>query len=123
MSKPLLLLASIIGLSGCQSTASEAKPAVLTSNSAANSAAVKTALSELMFGREVKVAQTAFTTSDKLVIERQPTKYDNGGIVRTEPEDVWTFSLVQIKGHCWLQREDNGQRIALTNVTCKPLNN
>jgi hypothetical protein len=95
-------------------------PAVMVNSTPQSRAQLAGAVSEMLGGSPVMLADDAFTRSSVLLIERSPAR-DAEGVRMTgrdygKPE---TFTLVRSNGACVLVSARDGRRFALTEARCR----
>lgn len=106
------------------STSADANESVLAvvDKSSANQLELENAASQLLFGRNLNLLPSAFTTSSRVSIERKPSLDERGQPLngRELNPGVIVFSLWKQGEQCWLKRDDTGKRVLLNGVACKP---
>ena len=113
-------LAGALALAACR-TASPDRPALVTSLTPESRAEITRAVSRLLSGTPVTLADDALTREDTLVVERARHRSLDGtpstGRDTGRPE---RFRLVQSGGRCVLVHEGSGRRSTLEATTCRP---
>lgn len=86
-------------------------------------AVIEGAVSELLYGREVSLANTVFTQDNKLLIERNIAKDQRGLPIegRLDADSIYLFTLWLDNAVCWLKRNDTNASIPLADVQCAAL--
>ena len=118
MKRLSLLLMAL--LSGCQSLPLSAPgPARISAHSQESLVELRQAVKTLLNGRDVLVAASAFTKSDRLIIQRQPIRGPGGRVIDTRvDESPIIFRLFLKGGDCYVRRLDTEQAIQLFRANC-----
>lgn len=107
-------------LTGCQTTLSDSSvPARLIGQTLPAIEQIELAISKLLNGKPVTLADSAFSQESTLVIERAPHRDDRGLLIdgrRTE-EGVG-FMLLLDSGMCWIRRQDTQSAVSLPGIDC-----
>ena len=120
--KRLSLLLMVL-LSGCQSMPlSDTSAARISAHSQESLVELRQAVKSLMNGRDVLVAASAFTKSDRLIIQRQPIRGPGGRVIDTRVgESPVIFRLFLSEGNCYVRHEDSDTSIQLYRANCSSL--
>lgn len=110
----------MVTLGGCQSLPlSDSSAARIPSHSQESLVELRQAIKSLVNERNVLVAASAFTKSDKLIIQRQPIKGPGGRVIDTRIDEIpMTFRLFLSEGNCYVQRNDTEQTVELFRANC-----
>lgn len=114
-------VAAMTMLGACRSTASAADvPAVIDPPDVASRAELREAVSTLLGGRSVLLADDALTKTSLLILER-PRRRSIGGVFEPgrELEPPERFRLLGSDGRCVLVHLNTGMRHALTKTRCR----
>lgn len=131
----LLLTASVLALSACNTqdnsynTAPETSynttydtPAVFAHHSPQGLAELTAIISAALGNKNVTLAQSTFTSSSMLVIERKPLRDSSGQLIMGRSYEIpEKFDLVLNQGACYLLHERSNRRWLLTKSECKTL--
>ncbi len=115
-----LLAIPFVVASGCAATSAQpAQPAQLVSLSQAQKGQLESLISRWFGGTRVTLANTAFTQSSTLTIERR-SHTDNRGLPIEGRHDNPAFAFTLLKqGEACLLRNDNlGEQVELSDVEC-----
>ena len=111
----------LLGVVACQVPATQPEvPAVIVNPTPQSRAQLANALSKMLYGSPVILADDALTRSSVLLIERRPARDASG--VRIDGRDygkAQTFTLIKSGSSCVLVSARNGSRVTLTDVTCR----
>lgn len=125
MSKMLLVLGAgaLCILTGCKTVSEqEPVPARISSPSAESTTELTRIVSTVMDGKSVKIAPTALTESNELVImENTKSMLGNdpiNGMIRTRPQ---RFLLMKRGNACYLVHKESGEEYVLQQTPCEPL--
>lgn len=131
----LLLTASVLALSACNTqdnsyntapatsyNTTYDSPAVLTQYSPEALAELTAIVSAALDNKQVTLAQSTFTTSSMLVIERKPLRDSSGQPIMGRSYEIpEKFDLVLSQGACYLLHEKSNRRWLLSKAECKAL--
>ena len=116
-----LLAALCVGLlNACMSTTQDnLKPALLAEPSAQTSMVIEKAITQLLHGQPVKLADDVFANDNIVTVERVEHVDQQGKMLNGRSnENVQTFSLLTDHDLCYLRHEATKKTIALTNLPC-----
>jgi len=119
-----ILIISALLQGACMATVSNAAvPATIDLSDQDDKLKMQQAASELLFGRSVRFASTAFTLTNKVVIERVAAKDERGLIIegRNTKNDAIELSLWLENQKCYLRRSDNDTSVLLVWAHCRAL--
>ncbi|HAW92914.1 MULTISPECIES: hypothetical protein [unclassified Arsukibacterium] len=124
MTRRLLLSASLLTgfilLAGCQSIKAEPQPAWLTNMSPAIKAELQQAITELIAGQPVKLADTVFSNSHRLFIEQAILRDAQGlPIMGRHSQPAILLELQQADGQCLLSHPASGRFVKLSTSDCQ----
>ena len=116
----LAVIAAAAALGGCQTMAAdEERPARVVDADEASRAALQAALKDAL-GRDVLLADTAFTDSSRLVIEvSPPATMENPVPAGLELRDPLQFRLVKSGDDCILVSLQDDSRRVLADTRCE----
>jgi hypothetical protein len=120
------VVASILLSSGCMATLpSQPEAAIVAKVNANQKSQFEQAASQLLFGRSVRIANDAFTQDNKILIERADFVDERGLLLdgRKTDNSAIALTLWLNNGECYLQRDDNGNRVLLADMQCQALAN
>ena len=114
----VILLMSGLGL-GCQSVADQA--AVLSAPSTTTQAQLQSAISEMLDGTPVRLAEDAFASNSLLTLEHSPPGSIDGQFAGARTvERPEQFKLLISGSACQLLRVKTGQQRVLQDLRCQP---
>lgn len=98
------------------------EPAILLSSNDLQRKALQQAASKLLYGRDVKLTNSAFLKNPTLSIDRiaandQQQRPIDGRIVDTSNSFI-ELSLWIKNGECWLKRKDTDESIEIQGLNC-----
>ena len=106
---------------GCQTTPyAGSRSATIAVHSQESLVELRQAVKELLNGREVLVSASAFTKSNRLIIQRKAIKGPGGRIIDTRvDEEPLIFELFAADGQCYVMRKDTEQIKPLARANCQ----
>jgi len=113
---------TVAAIAACSSAAASKPdtPAVLQESNASTRAAVAAAVSEMLQGAPVALAEDALLHDSWITVERMRPRDAKGqllnGRVLERPEQ---FQLVKQQGQCVLVHQSSGKRQGLESVSCR----
>lgn len=108
--------------SGCAVSVAKDAPAVIENPTSQSRQVLVRAVSELL-GHEVLLADDAFTTSDRLIVEPSRARDPQGTPVQgREVRPPVQLLLIKSGQLCAVMRADSGKRVQLAGVQCRDFN-
>ena len=106
---------------GCQSMPfASSQSATIPVHSQESLVELRQAVKQLLNGRDVLVSASAFTKSNRLIIQRKPIIGPGGRVIDTRvDEKPMIFELVMADDECYVKRMDTEQTIRLTRANCQ----
>ena len=117
---------AVVVMTGCKMTLSdnvlsvEAKAAYIPELNQHQKAILEQAVSELLYGRQVSLANTVFEENNKLQIERNIATDHRGVPIegRLGADSIYLFTLWLDDTVCWIKRNDTNASIPLEDAQC-----
>ena len=111
-------------LAGCIHTPAEPdRPALISNPSETTRRELQRVVSEALHGIPVELADSALTSSDRLIIERKQHLDPQGNpVMGRSMETPHHFNLIKNGNDCLLVNAATGQRWRLPNITCREIN-
>ncbi len=122
--KTLSLIASLV-CGGCMSTnASDMQMAVLNEADIETRKAIQRAISELLNGQTIALADNVFSVKSMIIVERKQHRDSSGALIDgrqpLEPADSFTL-LTDTKNSCFVRHDQSGKKVNLPGLKCKPV--
>lgn len=116
-------LTAMLLLPGCHNIGTpEASPAVLSTHSMATKQELQQAIQQMIGGEPVKLADSVFTDSDRLYIERAIFRDQRGLPIMGRHNDAAILFLLRKKqNQCILKHELSGQEVVLKTTECSAI--
>lgn len=113
-------LACLLVLSGCNMNGmTEERPALIVNPTDASRAELRRAVSEMLSGADITLADDALTTSSVLLIERKRIRsLDNPPLSGRDLSRPERFRLVTARGRCILVHDRDQARFELQESDC-----
>jgi hypothetical protein len=118
----LLILLFTLALAGCNMNAvHDERPARIVEPTEQSRAELKRAVSDLLHGADVMLADDALTESSVLIVERNRIRsLDNRPLSGRDLGRPERFQLVTTGDHCVLVHENDDERYELSGTDCVP---
>jgi hypothetical protein len=94
-------------------------PALIENESIDTRKIIEQAVSLLMEARSIPLADSVFSKSSQLIIDRVANRDSHGNLLNgrtTEPAD--TFTLLSKNNECYLRHNQTKQTVILDSITC-----
>ena len=106
---------------GCQSfPMTSSTSATIPVHSQESLVELRQVVKQLFNNRDVLVAASAFTQTNRLIIQRKPIIGPGGRVIDTRVDEQPIFlELYLADGECYVKRIDTGQSIRLTRAKCQ----
>ena len=119
----IILLLSLLGMTGCQTVQmNDRSAAKIPVHSQESLIELRQAVKKLMNDRDILIAASAFTKSDKLIIQRRPIRGPGGRVIDTRvDEQPIIFNLFIEDGSCYLLNNNTDATVRLSRANCTSL--
>ena len=117
----IVCFVAVVVMTGCKMTLSDdAEAAYIPKLNQHQKAIVEQAVSELLYGRQVSLANTVFEENNKLQIERNIATDQRGVPIegRLGADSIYLFTLWLDDTVCWIKRNDTNTSIPLEDAQC-----
>ncbi len=120
ISNSMLLLMPFM-LTACgASTATKESAAKIPVQTDASLGELRQSAKTLFNGREIAISASAFSESNRLLIQRKPVRLPSGQVIDTGvDEPPFVLELFLRDGECYLRNKATGEEVRLVEVGCE----